>query len=144
MAQSLRWLLFVLTISSTAYPLTQVLATTLPVCPAFAGADDEPHRCECEIAESTGCRGVTPRFNWIIGLCDRPDPNLPAPAPGKLTPKGGYQCADPMRLNAQRPGPKAGPSDVDLRYIAAYQWGNPCEVALAVVCDITSNTSFIA
>ena len=110
----------------------------LPECPAFAGAGEEPHRCECEIAESTGCRGVTPRFNWIIGLCDEPDAGLPAPDDGKLTPKGGYQCADPMRLNDDqfRPedGAKAGPSRVDLRYIASYQWGNPCEVALAVAC----------
>lgn len=138
MAQ-LRVLTLVLTIAS-ACALVQVLSATLPECPAFAGADDEPHRCECEIAESTGCRGVTPRFNWIIGLCDRPDPTLPQPVPGKLTPKGGYQCADPMRLNAQRPGPQAGPSDVDLRYIASYQWGNPCEVALAVACNVSSSS----
>ena len=134
---------------SSALALALALAATLacaqeppplPECPAFAGADDEPHRCDCEIAESTGCKGVTPRFNWIIGLCDRPADDLPKADPGKLTPKGGYQCADPIRLNDQRPagGPEAGPSEVDLRYIAAYQWGNPCEVALAALCNLSS------
>lgn len=125
---------------TVASAISQVPSPPLPACPAFAGADDEPHRCDCEIAESSGCKGVTPRFNWIIGLCDRPDPDLPPPAPGTLTPKGGYKCANPMRLNDQRPGPQAGPSEVDLRYIATYQWGNPCEVALTAACNVSSSS----
>ena len=62
-------------------------------CPAFSHAAS-PYACTCEIAQNSGCRGVTPRFNWIIGLCDEPEPDEPKPdrAHGKLTPAGGYQC----------------------------------------------------
>ena len=111
----------------------------LSQCPAFADADEHEHPCECEVSESTGCKGVTPRFNWIIGMCDEPDSSEESPAVGELTPQGGYKCADPMRVNGQRPpgGPRAGPSNVSLRYIAAYQWGNPCEVALAALCNVS-------
>ena len=112
-------------------------------CPAFSHAAS-PYACTCEIAQNSGCRGVTPRFNWIIGLCDEPEPDEPKPdrAHGKLTPAGGYQCADPMRVNDDRPlgGPRAEPSNVQLRYIAAYQWGNPCEVALDALCNGTAHS----
>jgi hypothetical protein len=112
----------------------------LPPCPAFANSartngvpDELAHACTCEITEGTGCRGITPRFNWIIASCDRPD-GVPgvggtdnARFPG---PPGSAQCADPMRL---RPDDNNA-SVVQLRYIAAYQWGEPCEVILAALC----------
>lgn len=112
-------------------------APSLPQCPAFSDAAD-PHACVCEIANSSTCRGVTPRFNWIIGLCERPrgEPGVggtdDAAFPG---PPGSFKCADPMRL---RPDDTAA-SNVSLRYLAAYQWGNPCEEALAAHCP-GSNT----
>jgi hypothetical protein len=42
----------------------------LPACPAFPRSDD-PNACVCEnLPRPLGCRGITPRFNWIIGMCD--------------------------------------------------------------------------
>jgi hypothetical protein len=116
----------------------------LPSCPAFAngaqtnGVPDElAHACTCEITEGSGCRGITPRFNWIIASCDRPDGvpgvggtgNAQFPRPPD-NPPDYFSCADPMRL---RPGDNNA-SVVQLRYIAAYQWGEPCEVTLAALC----------
>ena len=56
-------------------------AAPLPACPAFPGNDDveepDPNACNCEtFPPPLGCRGETPRFNWIIGVCDAPKPRL--------------------------------------------------------------------
>jgi hypothetical protein len=116
--------------------LAAVPPAPLPACPSFSDAGD-PHACVCEVSNSSSCRGVTPRFNWIIGLCKRPEgePGVggsdEAAFPG---PGGSFKCADPMRL---RPGDTA-PSNVSLRYLAAYQWGNPCEEVLGTQCPAGS------
>lgn len=117
----------------------------LPQCPAFAtSVGDDPmaaYGCSCEISDRSGCRGITPRFNWIIASCDVPNGEtghngqpggtgnaaFPSPQP---RPVGYFQCADPMRL---RPADATG-SKVELRYIASYQWGEPCESALFHTC----------
>jgi hypothetical protein len=105
-------------------------------CPAFSDAGD-PHACSCEITNASGCRGVTPRFNWIIGLCDLPSgvPGVNGSGDAKFPgPGGSFACADPMRL---QPNTTAA-SNVSLYYIAAYQWAAPCEHAIATTCGVVA------
>ena len=45
-------------------------------------------------------------------------------------PPGSFSCSNPQRLQPEH----AGPSAVDLLYIASYQWGNPCDLALDRWC----------
>ena len=45
-------------------------------------------------------------------------------------PPGSFSCSNPQRLQPEH----ANASEVDLLYIASYQWGNPCDLALARVC----------
>ena len=106
-------------------------APPLPECPAFPAAGD-PTACDCEtFPPPLGCRGETPRFNWIVGVCDAPNSTNATEntLPSWLV-NDPHGCTDPQRLQPEH----AGPSNVSLVYVAAYQWGNPCDIALAAVC----------
>ena len=105
-------------------------APPLPACPAFPD-DDDPAACTCEtFPPPLGCRGETPRFNWILGLCDSPNSTNATENTMFPGPPGSFSCSNPQRLQPEH----AGPSAVDLLYIASYQWGNPCDLALDRWC----------
>lgn len=105
-------------------------APPLPSCPAFPD-DDDPAACNCEtFPPPLGCRGETPRFNWILGLCDAPNSTNATENTMFPGPPGSFSCSNPQRLQPEH----ANASEVDLLYIASYQWGNPCDLALARVC----------